>query len=136
MFIKAAAEALPRELASAADRVTVNLPWGSLLRAVLLPEPDILQSIRGLIKSGGILEVLTAIDPVRDLQELARLGLPELTDRHFDIDLIRSYRSAGFVRVENAGFAPGVAFPVETTWGKRLSRSPERLVRRLRFTAV
>ena len=136
MFIQAAVEDLPSELASVADRVAVNLPWGSLLRAVVLPEPDIIQSFRRLLKPGGTFEAVTAIDPVRDLQELARLGLSELTDRHFETDLLQAYRNAGFEKSENAGFAPADAFPIETTWGKRLSRSPERAVRRLAFIAI
>ncbi|HMS11143.1 MAG TPA: class I SAM-dependent methyltransferase, partial [Pyrinomonadaceae bacterium] len=92
MFIQAAAEDLPDGLFGIADRVTINLPWGSLLRAVVLPDAEVLRGIRRLIKPGGILEVVTAIDAVRDRQELERLGLPSLTDRHLDVDLIRSYQ--------------------------------------------
>ncbi|HCA59524.1 MAG TPA: rRNA methyltransferase, partial [Blastocatellia bacterium] len=61
MFIQAAVEDLPSELASVADSVTVNLPWGSLLRAVLLPDSEVLRGIRRLLKPGGELEVVTAI---------------------------------------------------------------------------
>lgn len=56
MFIQAAVEDLPSELASVADSVTVNLPWGSLLRAVLLPDSEVLRGIRRLLKPGGELE--------------------------------------------------------------------------------
>lgn len=136
LFVQAAAEDLPSELASVADSVTVNLPWGSLLRAVLLPDSEVLRGIRRLLKPGGELEVVTAIDPVRDLQELARLGLSQLTEQHFETDLVQAYRNAGLERGKNTGFAKAGALPIETTWGKRLSRSSERSVRRLRFTAV
>lgn len=135
-FVQAAAEDLPAELASVADRVSVNLPWGSLLRAVLLPDSEVLRGIRRLLRPGGELEVVTAIDPVRDLQELARLGLSKLIERHFETDLVQAYRNAGLERSKITGFLPADALPIETTWGKRLSRSSERSVRRLRFTAV
>ncbi len=135
MFIQAAAEDLPDGLFGIADRVTINLPWGSLLRAVVLPDAEVLRGIRRLIKPGGILEVVTAIDAVRDRQELERLGLPSLTDRHLDVDLIRSYQNAGFRRAENMNSEPEDESPIGTTWGKRLSRSPGRLVRRFNFVA-
>lgn len=135
MFIQAAVEDLPSELASLADRVTVNLPWGSLLRAALLPDAEVLRGIRRLIKPGGTFGVVTAIDPLRDSQELERLGLAELTDRHLDVDLIRSYQNAGFRRAENMNSEPEDESPIGTTWGKRLSRSPGRLVRRFNFVA-
>lgn len=79
---------------------------------------------------------MTAIDPVRDLQELARLGLSQLTEQHFETDLVQAYRNAGLERSKNTGFAKADALLIETTWGKRLSRSSKRSVRRLRFTAV
>ena len=135
MFIQAAAEDLPDELYGIADRVTINLPWGSLLRAVLLPDAEVLRGIRGLIKRGGILEVVTAIDPVRDRQELERLGLPRLTDRHFEFDLPRAYRNAGFEPNDGANPVPADRLKVRTSWGKRLSGSSERSVLRFVFTA-
>ena len=42
VYVRAAAEALPAELAGIADRVTVVLPWGSLLSAVALPSVEAL----------------------------------------------------------------------------------------------
>lgn len=135
LFVQAAAEDLPSELASVADSVTVNLPWGSLLRAVLLPDSEVLRGIRRLLKPGGELEVVTAIDPFRDRQELERLGLLSLTDRHFEFDLPRAYRNAGFEPNHVANPVPADGLRVRTSWGKRLSSSSERSILRLVFTA-
>ena len=41
LFVVAAAEALPAGLAGAFDRVTVNLPWASLLRGALVIEGEL-----------------------------------------------------------------------------------------------
>jgi hypothetical protein len=41
LYVRAAMEDLPAELAGAADRVTVVLPWGSLLAAVARPDPEL-----------------------------------------------------------------------------------------------
>lgn len=58
IFLAAAAEDLPGILSSTADRVTVALPWGSLLRGLLLPDAILVTNIRHLLKPGGGLELL------------------------------------------------------------------------------
>lgn len=45
-------ESLPRELAAAADRVTVVLPWGTLLAAVAMPSVAVLRGIREISGEG------------------------------------------------------------------------------------
>ena len=49
-FIVAAAEALPPELAAIADLVTVQFPWGSLLRGIVRGEAGIVCPLAGLLK--------------------------------------------------------------------------------------
>lgn len=52
VFVRAAVESLPRELAAAADRVTVVLPWGTLLAAVAMPSVAVLRGIREISGEG------------------------------------------------------------------------------------
>ena len=57
LFVIANALALPRELAGIADHVTINFPWGSLLRGLLDGEPTLLDGLLAIIKSSAALEV-------------------------------------------------------------------------------
>lgn len=75
LFVQAPVEILPPELGGIADEVTVTLPWGSLLAAILGSAPGVLAGIRALCRPGARIEVVFSIDPVRDEGELARLGL-------------------------------------------------------------
>jgi len=60
LFVVAAAEALPAELARLADRVTVRFPWGSLLRGCLGADDVVAAGLAGLVRPGGTLELLLA----------------------------------------------------------------------------
>src|SRR5579885_886506 len=51
MFVRAAVEALPEEL-TAIDEVHVLMPWGSLLRALVLPDLAVLRSVAGRCTPG------------------------------------------------------------------------------------
>ena len=59
-FIVAAAEVVPPVLRGTAGRVTVTLPWGSLLRGCLGADDVVAEGIAGLVAPGGSLELLLA----------------------------------------------------------------------------
>jgi 16S rRNA (adenine(1408)-N(1))-methyltransferase len=59
-FILAAAEALPDVLARPADLVTVQFPWGSLLRGCVGADDAVAAGIAGLVAPGGMIELLLA----------------------------------------------------------------------------
>jgi 16S rRNA (adenine(1408)-N(1))-methyltransferase len=60
LFVAAAAEALPPALRGVAQRVTVNLPWGSLLRGALALDEAAAAGIASLVAPGGSAELLLA----------------------------------------------------------------------------
>lgn len=59
-FVVAAAEDPPAELHGLAAEVTVNLPWGSLLRGCLGADEVVAAGIATLVATGGRLELLLA----------------------------------------------------------------------------
>lgn len=73
LFVIAAAEAAPPELARLADVVSVTLPWRSLLDGMLGLAPAVAENIASLVAEGGTVEALVSTDP-RDGR-----GLPALT---------------------------------------------------------
>lgn len=58
LFVVADALALPAELNRVATRVTVNYPWGSLLRGLLDGHPDLLRGIEAIGREGTTLEIM------------------------------------------------------------------------------
>jgi len=56
-FIRASAEALPPALGGLADEIHIHLPWGSLPRGLLRPEPALLARIARLGRPGAVLSI-------------------------------------------------------------------------------
>ena len=72
LFVVAAAETPPPELACLADELTITLPWGSLLDGVLGRDDRVAAGVASLVASGGLVRAIvstTACDG-RDLPAL------------------------------------------------------------------
>jgi 16S rRNA (adenine(1408)-N(1))-methyltransferase len=121
MFLCGTAEALPGALVSVADEITVNYPWGSLLRALALPDVALLAKIASLGKPGATFNALTNIHPLRDAALGERLGLTGAKLLQNVSGLTEAYARAGFemLRVCEASNKP----PAATSWGKHLAIS-------------
>lgn len=136
LCVVAAAEVLPGPLRGVADRLTVLLPWGSLLRAFVAPEPALLRRARALCQPGAGLELVFSHEPGRDGARRAPVmaGEGALDDAHVH-GLARPYRDAGFAidSVERLPVESLRAYP--TTWAKRLGYGQARAVYRVRATA-
>jgi 16S rRNA (adenine(1408)-N(1))-methyltransferase len=78
-FVLAAAEDPPCELAAVADLVTVQFPWGSLLRGALGADDRVAAGVAGLVAPSGSLELLLAPAPRDGLD-----GLPTTPDAVID----------------------------------------------------
>jgi len=126
LFVRAAIEDLPPELGGIADRVTVVLPWGSLLAAIGRPSVAILQSIRALCRPGASFTAVLGHDPVRDQQEMLRLGLPTLEATRLAGELATGYADAGFAlsSVRPMHAAELARWP--STWARRLAHGGPR----------
>ena len=125
-FLVADATEPPAELAGRASLVTVNFPWGSLLRAVAGPEPRPLAAIAGLLRPGGRLVALLNLSAAEDSAYADRLDLPPLDDAHVRERLVPGWEAVGLEAVEWRALAPGEEPPHRTTWGQRLVRGSGR----------
>jgi len=126
LFIQAAVEDLPAELNGVADEVHVHFPWGSLLRAVVTGDIEVLRNVRRICSMGALLEVVTGLDPERDQSEIERLGLTPLSLEFIDTVLIQKYAAAGFQIVERGILAASEWPDFETSWAKRLKGNERR----------
>jgi 16S rRNA (adenine(1408)-N(1))-methyltransferase len=112
LFVVADALALPGELHRLATGVTVNFPWGSLLRGLLDGHAGLLDGLRAVGRSGAALEV--------------RLNAGALTDAGSDLEsggerVAAVLRKAGFAVGPIRALGPDQLRDCPTTWAKRLA---------------
>jgi hypothetical protein len=115
MFVRASAEALPDELAGLAGSVTVLLPWGSLLRAVLEPEVAVLTGVRRLCRPGATLRVV--------------MGEPATNA------IVPAYAAAGFAAGVR-GLPAHEVRELQSTWAARLAFGRPRTFTEILATAI
>jgi 16S rRNA (adenine(1408)-N(1))-methyltransferase len=136
LYVRAAVESLPRELDGVADRVTVVLPWGSLLAAVALPSVSSLRRLRALCQPGATLTVVLGSDPAKDGAELRRLGVPSLRAADLDARVGGAYEASGF-RVEHVReLSPAELLGFPSSWARRLAFGGTRAFVQLAARAV
>jgi 16S rRNA (adenine(1408)-N(1))-methyltransferase len=126
LFLVASAEALPTVLSSKASLVSVNYPWGSLLRTLVLPDPEGMRALVGLLQPGGRLIALLNASVTDDRDYGERLGLPPLEDAHLDERLVPGWQESGLEAVSWHRLEPDEEPSHHTTWGRRLVRGSNR----------
>ena len=114
LFVVASAEAPPPELRGIAGRVTVNLPWGSLLRGALALEPAAAAGIAALVRPGGRAELLLA-PASRD-----RLAEDVEVEARLAAGLAGHWRALGLELVDARPATAGDLGATRTTWARRL----------------
>ena len=113
LFVVAAAEAPPGELAGRAALVTVHFPWGSLLRGVLGIDADVLAGIAAIAAPGATIRALVSVTdrdraaPAEALREAAALA--------------RRYASCGLTLECVRPASAEEIRSSRSTWAKRLS---------------
>lgn len=133
LFFRGAAERLPGQFAGIADLVTVNYPWGSLMRIVAEPDIEALRGLRALCKPSARLRVHLNYTVIADRPYLERLGLGAIADPADSPDLAGAYGAAGFSIHHREVFAGDP--PVRTRWGRQLVRGAARQTLLIEATA-
>jgi 16S rRNA (adenine(1408)-N(1))-methyltransferase len=128
LYVRAAVEDLPAELAGVADRVTVVLPWGSLLAAVARPVPALLAGIRRLCQTNARLSGILGIDPERDRAECLRLRLPTLSSTYLTSSLTGAYATVGFRVTSIQALTGSELAQWPSTWARKLAHGRARSV--------
>ena len=125
LFVVASAEQPPEELTGRADELFVILPWGSLMRGLILGEPDVLAGIAMLCKPGATITALLNTRIYADPVPLEARDLPDLTPEYVRADLAPQLAAAGLVVVQAGQLPPEELRALPSTWAKRLShRTP------------
>ncbi len=128
LFVRAAVENLPEELNETADEIHIHFPWGSLLRALILGDENVLQSLRRICAPDCFVEIVIGIDEERDKSEIERLKLPRLSPNYLENVLIPKYETAGFEILEKGILSFSDWSKLETSWARKLQGGENRQV--------
>jgi 16S rRNA (adenine(1408)-N(1))-methyltransferase len=82
LFVVAAAEQPPAPLHGRVDSMTINFPWGSLLRGLLGQDDGVLAGVASLLAPGATATVLTSVLP--------RDRMPPIPSTAADVEASRS----------------------------------------------
>jgi len=133
MFVVGSLEQLPNELENSAQKMFINLPWGSLLEATVKPENKLINNISKLLKNGGLLQIMVGYHEDQEPSETVRLNLPDLDQTYIDNNLTKEYKKLGFSIQKIEKFNKTDLKKIETTWAKKLSFGKDRNIFKLTF---
>jgi 16S rRNA (adenine(1408)-N(1))-methyltransferase len=122
LFAVAAAEQPPRALHGLAGSLTVNFPWGSLLRGLLGEDDAVLAGVARLMAPGASGTVLLSVVP--------RDGMPPLPPW---TRLATAYERHRLELVEMRPATPDEVARSSSSWAKRLRAGRDRPVTLLRL---
>ena len=129
VFAVASAERAPDELRGLADEIFVTLPWGSLMRGLILGDEDVLNGIARMARDGATVTIVLNTRIFEDPVPVDARDLPELSPEYARATLAPRYAAHG-IEIERAEWVDADAFgALETTWAKRLAhrRAPRSL---------
>lgn len=137
ILVNAAIEAVPSALHGVADEVTVLMPWGKLLRGVVLGEDDVLAGLRAVAKADAPLEVSIGTSIWRDPIPLEIRDLPELTPESVDSTGLADRLAALGWQVTDVRLVPHTELEtISSSWARRLGSGATETVLHLRALAV
>lgn len=123
LYVRAAVEALPPELAGRADTVHVVLPWGRLMVGTVRGTPDILRGIRAVARAGAAVRIVLNGEVWAGPVPIEARDLPEPTVEHVTTTLVPRYAAEG-LRIDGARWLTAAEVTaVPSTWAKRLASS-------------
>ena len=133
LFVVGSLEVFPNELEGIADELVINLPWGTLLLAIVKPTPQTLVKLASILKKPGMLTVIFGYDSNLEPSETKRLNLATITEKQITEEIIPSFEEKGFVLQKCATLSPPDLKMLESTWGKKIALRQERPVFMLAF---
>lgn len=121
LFVIASVEQMPPELTGLCDRVYVNLPWGSLMRGVILAAPEILEPLAAAGKPGACYRFILNLRVFSDPVPIEVQSLPDVTIDYVQDRLTAAYRSAGLEITGARMLGEADLAELRTSWSRRLS---------------
>lgn len=137
VLVNSAIETVPAALHGVADDVTVLMPWGKLLRGIVLGEEDVLSGLRSVAKAGAPLEISIGTSIWRDPIPLEIRDLPELTPQTVVSTGLGDRLAAFGWEVADVRLVPHTDLDtISSSWARRLGSGATETVLHLRAIAV
>ncbi len=129
VYVAASVERMPPELAGIADEIFVTLPWGSLMRGLILGERAVLDGVAGCGRPGARVRIVLNTRIFDEPVPIDARDLPDVTPACVRETLDTLYAAAGLRITDARWMDAGEVASLGTTWAKRLShRVPPRSV--------
>jgi 16S rRNA (adenine(1408)-N(1))-methyltransferase len=119
LFVVAAAESLPAELDGRADAITIQFPWGSLLRGVLCADPVLVEGLLRVTRPDALVSMLVSVTERDRAVETGPL------DERAMAALAGRYAALGLAPIERRRAGPDDLARAHSSWAKRLGAGRE-----------
>ncbi|HCL95620.1 TPA: hypothetical protein DHW62_01695 [candidate division WWE3 bacterium] len=135
LFLTSSLENLPINMTEIADKVSVILPWGTLLGQMVNPSPDGVIKLIGLLKNGGELEIVLGYSPDLEPSESDRLDLPNLSQEYVGNVIVKAFEiMSGGMKLNMLEFFPKEKLTdIGSNWAKKLAFGRPRQIYRLKL---
>lgn len=126
MYVIGNACDLPDILTCKADKIYINLPWGSLRDGIIKGEHDFLSNIRKISKENATLEIRISYCDQYEKQEIHSRQLPELTLAYFN-DVIKDIYKNFDIHIKQISVINNEDLKrLDTKWAKKLGFGKQR----------
>ena len=135
LFLASSLENLPINMTEIADKVSVILPWGTLLGQMVNPSPDGVIKLIGLLKNGGELEIVLGYSPNLEPSESDRLDLPNLSQEYVGNVIVKAFETlSGGMELNTLELFPKEKLTdIGSNWAKKLAFGRPRQIYRLKL---
>lgn len=129
LYVVASIEQLPDELRGVADEILVTLPWGSLMRGLILADDVVVAAVASLARPGASLRIVLNTRIFDDPVPVEVRDLPDVTPDYVRGTLAPACAQHRIAITDTRWMDAEEVATLGTTWAKRLShRAPPRSV--------
>jgi 16S rRNA (adenine(1408)-N(1))-methyltransferase len=137
VLVNSSIETAPPALHDRADEVMALMPWGRLLRGIVLGHADVCGGLRAVAREGAPLDVAIGTSIWRDPVPLDLRDLPELTPATVESTGLADRLAALGWRVTEVRLVPHTELDrISSSWARRLGSGASETVLHLRAVAV
>lgn len=133
LYILGSIEYFPEELIGIADKLTIILPWGSLLQSITNPNYEKTSLISSILKSNGVCEIILGYSQEHEPTETERLELQNLSEDYLKSTVIPMFGKNNLHLTEIKSLGKSDLKSIESTWSKKLSFGNDRPLYQLKF---
>ncbi len=134
LFVVGSIELFPDELYGIASKITIILPWGSLLGAVVSADEYLLNILKKTLKQNGSMQMLFGYSQEIEPTETSRLELENLDINYINSILLPKYEVNGFNCVQVKELDKRDLKHFESTWSRKLVFGQNRPMFLVEFT--